>query len=234
MTTPEQADSPQPVAATATADALVQNAGRLGLTWDLKPATVKSVSPLTVAFDDDTVAVGATSMIGTVAAGQRVYVIIVPPSGNFITGTVGTNVELGQGLVARAGSTSSTAAIGAETVVLTTNTFVFLKGRAYRWLIMGSYNQSAAGFWIVNIRKSLAGLLLGQVADNTTVANGPYRMHTGVFVAATANVTTSIVQTNAFSGAGTVTETANGVSPRTLEIFDVGPASDYPIYPAIT
>jgi hypothetical protein len=99
---------------------------------------------------------------------------------------------------------------------------------------MGSYNQSAAGFWIVNIRKSLAGLLLGQVADNTTPANGPYRMHTGVFVATTANVITSIVQTNAFSGAGTITETANGTSPRTLEIFDVGPASDYPIYPVIT
>jgi hypothetical protein len=87
MTMPDQTDSPQPIAATATADALVQNAGRLGLTWDLKPGTVKSVSPLAIAFDDDTVAVGATSMIGAIKSGARVYVMVVPPAGNFIVGT---------------------------------------------------------------------------------------------------------------------------------------------------
>jgi hypothetical protein len=90
MTIPEQADLPHPSTAQTTASAIVENAGRLGLTWDLKPATVSTIDPLTIIYDDDTVAVGATSMIGGLTKGTRVYALVTPPSGNFVTGIIGT------------------------------------------------------------------------------------------------------------------------------------------------
>ena len=65
---------------------LVDDAGRLGLTWQLKLATVTDPKPLEAICDGDTVAIGMVSMVGTVPLGARVYVMAVPPSGNFIVG----------------------------------------------------------------------------------------------------------------------------------------------------
>ena len=67
--------------------ALVQNASALGLTWTLRPATVSIDSPITAVFDGDTNGIGMTSLIGPVAVGQRVFVLIIPPSGNYIVGS---------------------------------------------------------------------------------------------------------------------------------------------------
>ena len=79
--------------ATAVAAALVQNAGRLGLTWDLKPATIGDTSAtITVVIDGDSAAISAQNMLGEkVIAGDRVYVVVVPPAGNFIVGRQGIN-----------------------------------------------------------------------------------------------------------------------------------------------
>lgn len=66
--------------------ALVQNAQALGLTWTRRPATVVDDSPVTALFDGDTEAIAMTSMIGPVYPGERVYVDIIPPSGNYIIG----------------------------------------------------------------------------------------------------------------------------------------------------
>jgi len=81
-------DNPEAlVTANATAQALVENADRLGLTWDLKPATVTTVSPtIQLIVDGDTASVSVTSMIGDVFTGQRVYVLDIPPAGLFIVG----------------------------------------------------------------------------------------------------------------------------------------------------
>ena len=70
---------------------LVDNAQRLGLTWDLKMATVKdgSLAPLVLAqYDNDGVTISMVSMIGALAEGARVYALEVPPAGNFIVGLV--------------------------------------------------------------------------------------------------------------------------------------------------
>ena len=71
------------------AQAVVENAKRLGLTWTIRLATISDATngAVMAIYDGDTVAIGMTSMIGAVFTGQRVYVIQVPPSGNFIAGS---------------------------------------------------------------------------------------------------------------------------------------------------
>jgi hypothetical protein len=74
------------------AKAIVDNAERLGLTWQIQLATVlNGVNPTAVSatYDGDTEPIDMTSMIGGLSPGQRVYVIKVPPSGNFIVGFAG-------------------------------------------------------------------------------------------------------------------------------------------------
>lgn len=73
------------------AQAVVDNAKRLGLTWTLRLATVinsSNLAAVSAIYDGDTVAIDMTSMIGVLGPGQRVYVIGVPPSGNYIVGLV--------------------------------------------------------------------------------------------------------------------------------------------------
>lgn len=81
-------------ALTAAAQQVVDDAKRLGLTWTLQNGTVTATRPnIQVQMDGDAVSIQVVSMIGQVSAGVRVYVIQVPPAGNFIVGFVG-NVNL--------------------------------------------------------------------------------------------------------------------------------------------
>ena len=73
--------------------ALIQNATALGITWTLRPATVTGYdgSGALAVMDGDTVPIGVTPMISSLAVGQRVYVLVVPPSGNYVVGIVVTS-----------------------------------------------------------------------------------------------------------------------------------------------
>jgi hypothetical protein len=78
-------DHPSLVAADASTQAVVENAQRLGLKWDLKPATVVAIgAEIQVLIDGDTTALTAISLIGGVYLTQRVFVVIIPPGGIFI------------------------------------------------------------------------------------------------------------------------------------------------------
>jgi hypothetical protein len=77
-------------ALTAAAQQVVADAKRLGLVWTMQNGTVTSTNPIKVQMDGDTVSILVTSMVGVVALKQRVYIIQVPPAGNFIVGFVGT------------------------------------------------------------------------------------------------------------------------------------------------
>ena len=68
--------------------ALVDNAKRLGLLWGLRPGRVTTVAPtLTVLCDgDQEVSIPCDSMVGQLFVGLRVYVMSVPPSGNYVVG----------------------------------------------------------------------------------------------------------------------------------------------------
>ena len=94
MTAP---DEPVGEATQAQIAAIVGNAQRLGLTWTLRQATITDVNPTVLGiYDGDTggiagqggTPIAMTSMIGSLLLGQRVYVIGVPPSGNFVVGSV--------------------------------------------------------------------------------------------------------------------------------------------------
>jgi hypothetical protein len=83
---------PQPDAAAAAAELvgqLQERARALGLTWQLVKATVTDgtdPSNVLATVDGDSVPIGMASMIGTVPSGARVWVMQVPPGGNYITG----------------------------------------------------------------------------------------------------------------------------------------------------
>ena len=71
--------------------ALVENAGRLGLTWDIRLGTVIDRGPRPLVHmdgDDESIAIGAVPMAGNPGIGQRVYVILAPPGGAFMAGQV--------------------------------------------------------------------------------------------------------------------------------------------------
>lgn len=68
------------------ADALVENATRLGLTWVLRFGTVQTDDPLTVIVDGDTVPVSMVSLVGYLKAGTRVSVLIVSSKVHFVNG----------------------------------------------------------------------------------------------------------------------------------------------------
>ncbi|MBM0228050.1 hypothetical protein JNW87_23545, partial [Micromonospora sp. ATA51] len=77
----------------ALAEAVLEKAIRLGLTWRLRPATVTSVGgdgTIRALHDGDSQAIRVTSMIGPVAVRARVMVLKTPPAGNHIVGWVGT------------------------------------------------------------------------------------------------------------------------------------------------
>lgn len=74
---------------TTLVDSLIAQARALGLTWTLRLATVITVTPLQALFDGDDTPLEMTSMIGPITSGSRIYVIIIPRSGNFVVGRVG-------------------------------------------------------------------------------------------------------------------------------------------------
>lgn len=67
------------------------NADELSLQWGLRPGTVSEYDPTTgiasVVYDGDVAtSILSISMIGNVTAGERIFGIRVPPSGNYVVG----------------------------------------------------------------------------------------------------------------------------------------------------
>lgn len=72
-------------------EALVDTFRRMGLMWRLLPATVfadntNTPSSTRILIDGDTDPTRAISMVGQVPQGARVFVMVVPPQGNYIVG----------------------------------------------------------------------------------------------------------------------------------------------------
>jgi hypothetical protein len=89
------AGSSTPDLLSASVQSLLESASRLGLTWAINLATVvdpgatSTVGAIKATLDGDTEAITMFSMIGTLVQGQRIYVITVPPAGNYVVGTAG-------------------------------------------------------------------------------------------------------------------------------------------------
>jgi hypothetical protein len=73
----------------ATVRQLIEQSRSLGMTWTLRLATVITTNPVRIVFDGDveTNLSPAVPMISEINAQQRVYVLIIPPAGNFICGS---------------------------------------------------------------------------------------------------------------------------------------------------
>lgn len=89
MTSPFPIDAPELIGIGA--QSIVDRAKPLGLIWTRRLATVMDGTlpqATVILFDADTVNTVAVSMLGVLPIGARVYVDMVPPSANFITGVV--------------------------------------------------------------------------------------------------------------------------------------------------
>jgi len=91
MTGPNPTDAPELISIGA--QSIVDRSKSLGLVWTRRLATVNDGSnpaSCVITFDNDTVPVTAVSMVGPLPVDARVYVDMVPPSANFITGVATT------------------------------------------------------------------------------------------------------------------------------------------------
>lgn len=154
--------SPHEISSEAAVQALVNNAERLGLTWDLKPATVQRSNPLEILMDGDDANIGATSMIGPVGPGQRVYVLVVPPSGLFVVGVPGLpSVSCLDSQVLLSGVVAGSS--GLEVAIASASfskepAFIFAPGLVYELILVTGAFPSAAtdSVTAVRIRKGSA------------------------------------------------------------------------------
>lgn len=92
----------------------------LGLTWQIAKGTVilgDDESNMVVLYDGDTTAIGMTSMIGTLDTETRVWIIQVPPGGNYIVGRVNAGAPLYQARTILTASAASLTMSGIPTAL---------------------------------------------------------------------------------------------------------------------
>lgn len=231
MTSPFPVDAPELFSVGT--QSIVERSKHLGLIWIRRMATVVSASDpanVTIIFDADTVEQSAVSMVGALSNGSRVYVDITPPGGNFIVGSVSGTGQL----IDLVSSVSSTAAIGAETVVLTGNSITWAAGRAYEVMFSqetaGSVANNAAFFTVR--RASVAGAIkFGAAFQMNATIGTSQNCYTRFIIrnATASDVTALIVLTLQSVGGGTVTGSGGGTYSlvRYLEVRDAGVSTDY-------
>lgn len=130
-------------------------------------------------------------------------------------------------------SGANSAAVGAETVVLTVPSGTYLSGRAYAvrigGRIIGSVMQNAR--MILRQGTTIAGtLLIDFGAFPVTAAGSPVAAHACRYIkvdSADPDLTTSFVLTLQAT-AGTATHGATGNDPRFVEVVDAGDQADFP------
>lgn len=137
--------------------------------------------------------------------------------------------DIGRGMVAYAGDTANSAAIGnVETAVLTTPVTTFQANRAFRCKLAGRTTVSVAPnaplYMIRKTNPAGQGLVtIGRdnhaSAQEFAIMNGDY-----VFTVGAADIAAAVCFTMLGSAAFTVSHQAR----RWLAIYDVGPASKYP------
>lgn len=142
--------APLPYVISAAIQEALDQSRALGLTWSLRMATVITAVPLTILYDADTVVINAVSMIGTPTSGARVYVLGVPPSGNFVVGAtkqptryIGCNAGTAGGTPA--GSTGSEVAFPSSAWNVAEDRMFFGGQRLFRADLEVSPNCNDAG-----------------------------------------------------------------------------------------
>jgi len=209
----------------AGAQALVNDAQRLGLTWDLRPATVGSTDPLQVTVDADTIPINATSMVGVLTAGRRVYVLLIPPSGVFIVGfndpaftsPLGITTNLNQ--AGTAGNTTSATFVdvpGSPTLSITKKypaSLTHIKATLSIGAFSSAVNTGVAfALLISSVDRQILGSLLINTANAHTYFSGTILL-TGLPV----GVVTAVIRWRRVSGAGLVQIDGNDWTSLTFD-----------------
>jgi hypothetical protein len=227
------------------AQAIMANARRLGLTWTLTRGTISSFdrdgNPQ-VLFDGDQSNgngfITTFNMSGQVLfIGTRVYVLVIPPSGNYVMSPVSASLEPsdpGRGVVGFVSSSANTAAISAETVIMTTPTMQLKAGRAYRAHYRGAISTSVTtqAIYRIHVGTTTAGQTLDQGFYFPTLLTFVHG-EGSVIVTNPADKTTAMSLTLQ-ANAGTVTGISDPTEPRQLDVTDVGPATAFPGAEGIT
>lgn len=236
----------------AAAKQIVANAKALGLTWTIRIATIsvtQSVgtndSPLIAGiFDGDTAAIGLTNITGEqLSPGQRVYCLMVPPSGNFIIGFAGipTTPFSTFGVAAPNGNIAqSTGAV--ETAISlanwTTEPVARLRRNMIARITVGLHsfvNTATDSVFIVRVRRgsaSTAGTLItgwrvGANTASTTVQSDTLVGYCSNTSTGTSAATLSLTVLNN-AGAATVGLYCDATLPLTVGIEEICTTTDNP------
>lgn len=224
-------------------DELLNQARRLGLTWDLRAATVAETTGSYTPYvprvvpdgdTDDSRGIIATSFVGGVAPTMRVMVMYVPPAGAYIVSTFDPTQVQRYEIGSR--TSHSTSMTTTETVMETFRNFTVLPGAAYRIEIGGWLLAASGTFTIFRIRNtSTAGQSLNATAfiNGIGLAQAPLT-YFGYFVNRTdAPIITNLVLTGVTNTASS-TWGADSERPRYVSIQYAGPAVEYPSAVGIT
>ncbi len=160
MTQPDDVD--------AAVRAVVEQGVRLGLQWRTIPATVKGtpddVNNVALTLDGDSVVSRAQSLVGQVFDGQRVMVLIVPPSTNYVIGVAPTG---GGTAVTRYASENTTLSDAHSTYTALSPTCGIDFIAPPSGLVLINYSATIHGS-----SATAFGLLAPQVRQGSTVGSG--------------------------------------------------------------
>lgn len=210
---------------------LIRQARALGLTWTLRLATVVNNAPdaLTAIYDGDTAALSMVNMSGaTLEPQERVYGLIIPPSGNFIIGRV---VRVGP--IGRVDSSTYTGNDNvAEIIILTTDSITFLGGRAYRirYRISTATAGPASNQTIVRVRfgSTIFATVLGDATYVNNVGFGQEARYGAIYATCGRTISSKICLTQQAAVNINTTATASATNVFFLEVEEVGPMGNYP------
>jgi len=212
--------------------ALVENANRLGLTWQLRPATVTAISSPTQVFanyDGDTVPIGMVNLTEPLLVGDRVMAMAVPPSGNFI---IGHSAPAGIIAIAQR-TTSSTPASGAQGVLRLDNVKIYA-GRDYmfRTSSLAVFSTVAGDTGAIRFTYELGGTTattgstvygIWNTSAIATTANGTGAIINVRFTSTTTTTLSLLLITQRVSGTGNISIFAGGTLPCQIMVEDLGP-----------
>jgi hypothetical protein len=153
--------------------ALVDNADRLGLKWNLRPGTVAAdnlldsgnqvpSNAIPVVLDGDTATILAVPLAGVSSTGARVMVLQVPPGGNFIIGS--PVPQLGPSQLIFSDKLSGTGITGV------TNVNQAIPGMTKTYgPIVGTFQWEVTGFFDFNVTTGGATAVLAQLTSPSGV-----------------------------------------------------------------
>ena len=218
----------------AASQELVAGADRLGLQWQLRPATVLRIvdaSSVLAVYDGDTEPVPMIQLVGGVGPNDRVYAMFVPPQGNYIISLPAHqyNTDI---ITTDVAATQTT--VGAAELDLTRLSWPAMTLRAnhlYRWdiNIITTMNVLAVQEYEFRLRSgtALTGTLLAGILHwNQSSVNGQWASGHQYFVPVTDMVTTLFTSVIRNSGVNTLTvfyDQFSGGSRTTCSIRYLGP-----------